>query len=119
MDCFTVRPTCSLVASSTLTQSGPQSSIADVFEPAHTVRPFDVTSLQFCMHYAFESEEKVRVMLDNVSRFLRPGGTFMGTIPDSANLLCAPTDLFPLKIMLLLTVNEQATPRGAPARRTT
>ncbi|KAK4698387.1 mRNA (guanine-N7-)-methyltransferase, partial [Phenoliferia sp. Uapishka_3] len=39
------------------------------------------------MHYAFESEEKVRMMLDNVSRFLRPGGVFIGTIPDATNLL--------------------------------
>lgn len=39
------------------------------------------------MHYAFESEEKVRTMLDNVTKFLRPGGTFMGTIPDAYNLL--------------------------------
>ena len=42
------------------------------------------------MHYAFESEEKVRIMLDNVTRFLRPGGTFFGTIPDAANLLFVP-----------------------------
>ncbi|KAN0066016.1 mRNA cap guanine-N7 methyltransferase [Thecaphora frezii] len=42
----------------------------------------DTVSLQFCMHYAFENEDKARTMLDNVSRYLRPGGTFIGTIPD-------------------------------------
>ena len=28
------------------------------------------------------------MMLENVTRYLRPGGTFVGTIPDSENLLC-------------------------------
>lgn len=35
------------------------------------------------MHYAFESEEKARVMLMNVSKNLRRGGYFIGTIPSS------------------------------------
>jgi mRNA (guanine-N7-)-methyltransferase len=45
--------------------------------------------MQFCMHYAFEKEEMVRVMLDNVSRYLRKGGVFIGTVPNSELLLCA------------------------------
>lgn len=49
--------------------------------------PFDVVSLQFCMHYAFESEQKVRTMLDNVSKYLKPGGRFIGTVPNSEWLL--------------------------------
>ncbi|KAJ8078566.1 mRNA cap guanine-N7 methyltransferase [Marasmius tenuissimus] len=49
--------------------------------------PFDVVSMQFCMHYAFETEEKARCMLNNVSRWLRPGGIFIGTIPNSEQLL--------------------------------
>ncbi|KAF3936760.1 hypothetical protein ABW19_dt0202502 [Dactylella cylindrospora] len=44
---------------------------------------FDVVSLMFCMHYAFESEEKIRGMLRNVSGSLRRGGRFIGTIPSS------------------------------------
>ncbi|KAI8098503.1 guanine-N(7)-methyltransferase domain-containing protein [Halteromyces radiatus] len=51
-----------------------------------TQRPVDVVSMQFCLHYAFESEEKARMMLHNVSRHLRSGGQFIGTIPD-ANLI--------------------------------
>ncbi|KAF7338460.1 mRNA cap guanine-N7 methyltransferase [Mycena venus] len=43
--------------------------------------------MQFCMHYAFESIQKARCMLDNVSRWLRPGGTFIGTIPNADQLL--------------------------------
>ncbi|KAJ1965290.1 mRNA cap guanine-N7 methyltransferase [Dispira parvispora] len=46
----------------------------------------DVVSMQFCMHYAFDCEEHVRTMLQNVSRHLKPGGHFIGTIPN-ANFL--------------------------------
>ena len=44
--------------------------------------------MQFCMHYAFETLEKTRIMLDNVSRYLRPGGVFIGTIPNAELLMC-------------------------------
>jgi mRNA (guanine-N7-)-methyltransferase len=43
--------------------------------------------MQFCMHYAFEAEEKARMMLHNVTTYLRPGGVFIGTIPNSRSLL--------------------------------
>lgn len=70
-----------------------QNSIEDVL-PASTVpRPFDIVSMQFCMHYAFETEDKVRTMLANVVRYLKPGGVFVGTIPDAKNLLCVVTAL--------------------------
>ncbi|KAL5529122.1 hypothetical protein ACEPAG_5096 [Sanghuangporus baumii] len=49
--------------------------------------PFDVVSMQFCMHYAFESVQKARVMLENVTRWLRTGGRFVGTIPNDRLLL--------------------------------
>lgn len=45
--------------------------------------PVDTVSMQFSFHYAWESEEKVRTVLTNVTRSLRPGGTFVGTIPSS------------------------------------
>jgi mRNA (guanine-N7-)-methyltransferase len=41
------------------------------------------------MHYAFESETKVRTMLDNVTKYLRPGGRFIGTTPNAEILLYA------------------------------
>jgi len=50
-------------------------------------QPFDVVSMQFCMHYAFESETKVRCMLENVTAYLRRGGIFVGTIPNAEQLL--------------------------------
>ncbi|CEQ39841.1 SPOSA6832_01416 [Sporobolomyces salmonicolor] len=61
--------------------------IEDVLPPQDVARPFDIVSMQFCMHYAFESEHKARRMLENVSKYLKPGGVFLGTIPDASNLL--------------------------------
>ena len=46
-------------------------------------RGFDVVSMMFCMHYAYESEEKARTMLGNVAGALKKGGRFIGTIPNS------------------------------------
>lgn len=44
---------------------------------------FDVVSSMFTMHYAFESEEKARQMLRNVSGCLKKGGRFLGVCPNS------------------------------------
>lgn len=45
--------------------------------------PCDLVSVQFCLHYAFETEEKARRALFNVSKSLKIGGHFFGTLPDS------------------------------------
>lgn len=71
--------------SHSLTSTLPPNSIDNLFPP--TAEPFDVVSMQFCMHYAFESEEKARCMLDNASRWLRPGGVLIGTIPNATQLM--------------------------------
>jgi len=63
-------------------------SLSTALDPNKLSTPFDVVSMQFCMHYAFETEERARCMLDNVSRWLRSGGVFVGTIPNSGQLLC-------------------------------
>ncbi|KAH8102839.1 guanine-N(7)-methyltransferase [Cristinia sonorae] len=68
-----------------LSSSLPPSVTQTILPPGG--QPFDVVSMQFCMHYAFETELKVRTMLQNVSNWLRPGGIFLGTIPNSAQLL--------------------------------
>lgn len=44
---------------------------------------WDIVTMMFCMHYAFESEEKARGMLKNVSGALKKGGRFIGCIPNS------------------------------------
>lgn len=65
-------------------------SLTDAIPPSElppASKPFDVVSMQFCMHYAFESIEKTRLMLENVTRWLRPGGVFVGTVPNASLLL--------------------------------
>lgn len=62
-------------------------NLEDAFPPDVFSQPFDVVSAQFCIHYAFEKEETVRRMLSNISRYLRPGGVFIGTIPNAESLL--------------------------------
>ncbi|KAL9600246.1 MAG: hypothetical protein Q9219_003290 [cf. Caloplaca sp. 3 TL-2023] len=44
---------------------------------------FDVVSMMFCMHYAFEDEGKARGMLQNIAGALKKGGKFIGTMPNS------------------------------------
>ena len=44
---------------------------------------FDVVTMMFCMHYAFESEAKARGMLRNVAGSLKKSGRFIGVIPNS------------------------------------
>jgi len=69
-------------------------SLSKAFPPARLAQPFDVVSMQFCMHYAFETIQKARCMLDNVSKHLRSGGVFIGTIPN-ADLLLEHLDNIP------------------------
>ncbi|WWC87787.1 uncharacterized protein L201_002679 [Kwoniella dendrophila CBS 6074] len=54
---------------------------------------YDNVTMQFCMHYAFESVSKVRMMIENVSRYLRKGGKFIGTIPNAELLLSKLNEL--------------------------
>lgn len=61
--------------------------LSDALPPNLLSTPFDVVSMQFCMHYAFESEEKARTMLRNVATWLRPSGMFIGTIPNAQQLM--------------------------------
>jgi len=44
---------------------------------------FDVVASQFVIHYAFEDEQTVRMMLENVTKRLKPGGHFIGTTPNA------------------------------------
>ncbi|CAI4276909.1 CIH_collapsed_G0004290.mRNA.1.CDS.1 [Saccharomyces cerevisiae] len=59
-------------------------SLGVAVEPFPDCRfPCDIVSTQFCLHYAFETEEKARRALLNVAKSLKIGGHFFGTIPDS------------------------------------
>ncbi|MFH4973817.1 hypothetical protein AB6A40_000526 [Gnathostoma spinigerum] len=48
---------------------------------------FDLCSCQFSLHYSFESERKARQMLLNATERLRPGGYFIGTLPDAERIV--------------------------------
>lgn len=39
------------------------------------------------LHYAFESEHKIRTLLENVSENLVKGGVFIGTIPNAYRIM--------------------------------
>jgi len=45
---------------------------------------FDVVSIQFALHYFFESEAKFDALLQNIDNHIKPGGFFIGTCFDGA-----------------------------------
>ena len=44
---------------------------------------FDIVTMMFSLHYAFEDERSAKVMLRNVAGALKKGGRFIGVIPNS------------------------------------
>lgn len=48
---------------------------------------FDICSCQFVCHYSFESSEQADMMLRNACEKLGPGGYFIGTTPNSFELI--------------------------------
>lgn len=46
-----------------------------------------LVSCQFAFHYCFESLKQAQCMLRNVSECLKPGGYFIGTIPDANEIM--------------------------------
>eukprot|EP00965_Chrysotila_dentata_P105534 3485419-Pleurochrysis_carterae.AAC.1 len=52
-------------------------------EVLYNMPRFDIVSCQFALHYAFSSERTARTFIQNVATALRPGGQFVGTIPDA------------------------------------
>ncbi|KAI1910400.1 mRNA cap guanine-N7 methyltransferase [Ophidiomyces ophidiicola] len=54
---------------------------------------FDIVASMFTMHYAFESEEKARQMLQNVAGSLKKGGRFLGVGPNSDVLSAKVSEL--------------------------
>ncbi|KND04978.1 mRNA (guanine-N7)-methyltransferase [Spizellomyces punctatus DAOM BR117] len=55
-------------------------SIYDKLPPGHKL---DLVSCQFALHYSFESEAKARIGLENITKSLKTGGHFIGTIPNA------------------------------------
>ena len=50
-------------------------------------KPFDTVSMQFCLHYAFETRAKARTLMRNISTNLRDRGIFLGTVPNAEVLM--------------------------------
>lgn len=48
---------------------------------------FDLVSCQFALHYSFETLQQAECMMKNISECLKPGGYFIGTIPDAYDLV--------------------------------
>lgn len=47
----------------------------------------NLVSCQFAFHYCFESPRQAECMLKNASECLKPGGYFIGTIPDANEIM--------------------------------
>lgn len=54
--------------------------------PFHLNFECDLVSCQFALHYAFINEKTLKQALENVSRCLKPGGLFFGTIADGSQI---------------------------------
>lgn len=71
---------------------GAQFMVADCFQQdlvphfKKTTPKFDLVSCQFALHYSFQSRERAEMAIHNIASHLKPGGKFIGTIPD-ANVL--------------------------------
>ena len=48
---------------------------------------FDLVSCQFSFHYCFESQAQAEVMLRNAAECMHVGGYFIGTTPNSNELV--------------------------------
>jgi len=51
------------------------------------MRPFNIVSCQFALHYAFSTESMARTAIQNISMAMMRGSYFIGTIPDCEYLL--------------------------------
>ncbi|KAF8361954.1 hypothetical protein PRIPAC_88877 [Pristionchus pacificus] len=61
--------------------------LAPLIDPAFL--PIDIVSCQFAFHYSFVNEPSARQMLRNAVASLRPGGLFIGTLPDAERIVWA------------------------------
>lgn len=53
----------------------------------NAARRFHLSSIQFSLHYSFESYPKAHMMLRNACENLRPGGYLIGTTVDADELV--------------------------------
>lgn len=48
---------------------------------------FDVVTCMFALHYFFESERTAHALMETVARHLKPGGAFLGIVPDAERVV--------------------------------
>jgi len=72
---------------------------------------FDVVTMMFSMHYAFENEVKARGMLRNVAGALKKGGRFIGAVPNS-DVLSAKVIEYNAERVKSKAANDTATDAG-------
>ncbi len=53
---------------------------------------YDFVQCQFAMHYAFETEERARMLFQNVASSLKPGAFFVATVPNRDAILSRVTE---------------------------
>uniref|UniRef100_A0A0N5A9G1 mRNA cap guanine-N(7) methyltransferase n=1 Tax=Syphacia muris TaxID=451379 RepID=A0A0N5A9G1_9BILA len=72
---------------------------------------FDLTSCQFSFHYSFETERQARQMIRNATERLKPGGYFIGTLPDADRIMYCirknGTGVFENEVLRLEYVNKK------------
>ncbi|CAJ0923248.1 unnamed protein product, partial [Mesorhabditis belari] len=50
---------------------------------------FDLVSCQFALHYSFITQESAQMFLKNCTENIRPGGYFLGSLPDANRIVWA------------------------------
>ncbi|XP_073358394.1 mRNA cap guanine-N(7) methyltransferase 1 isoform X3 [Aegilops tauschii subsp. strangulata] len=82
--------------------------------------PFDICSCQFAMHYSWSTEARARQALANISALLRPGGTFIGTMPDANVIIKRLRESEGMEFgnsVYCITFGEEYTEKKFPASR--
>lgn len=59
--------------------------LANQYQPSD--REFDLVSCQFALHYSFADEQRAWQFLKNATERIRPGGYFIGTLPDAYQIV--------------------------------
>lgn len=77
---------------------------------------FDVVACMFCIHYFFENEASAKSIISKVSDFLKPGGIFIGCVPDACKIkeFHASNTLSPYLTLIPQWKDTSARPYGNP-----
>jgi SAM-dependent methyltransferase len=76
------------------------------------LREYDIVSCQFCLHYFASSEEMMHETLQNISRVLKPGGVFIGTVPNGERINERLNDSSTYESSHMLIMKRYDTPHG-------